>query len=85
VHPESISEDVAVTESAVGEGPFTKKGAPVTLHVKARRLPTWLGVDGAADPVPQSPVSSEESQESLALIPYAAAKLRITAFPQLKT
>lgn len=83
--PENIAQDVSVTESAVGEEPFTTKGAPVTLHVKARRLPTWLGVDGAADPVPQSPVSSDQKEESLALIPYAAAKLRITAFPQLKT
>lgn len=85
VRPESIAQDVPVTESAVGEGPFTKKGAPVTLHVKARRLPTWLGVDGAADPVPQSPVASEEAEETVALVPYAAAKLRISAFPRLKT
>ncbi|HET8635929.1 MAG TPA: beta-L-arabinofuranosidase domain-containing protein [Acidobacteriaceae bacterium] len=85
VRPESIAQDVSVTESAVGEGPFTKKGAPVTLHAKARRLPTWLGVDGAADPVPQSPVASQEAEETVALVPYAAAKLRITAFPQLKT
>lgn len=85
VDPENIAQEVSVTESAVGGKPFTAKDAPVTLHVNARRLPTWLGVDGAADPVPQSPVSSDQMEESLALIPYAAAKLRITAFPQLKT
>lgn len=82
---ENVARDVSVAESAVGEEPFTAKGAPVTLQVKARRLPTWLGVDGVADPVPQSPVSSDQPVESLALVPYAAAKLRITAFPQLKT
>lgn len=85
VSPENAAQEVSVTEAAVGEAPFTAKEASVTLHVKARRLPTWLGVDGAADPVPQSPVASDQSEESLALIPYAAAKLRITAFPQLKT
>jgi hypothetical protein len=39
--------------------------------------------DGVADPVPGSPVTSNEREETIKLIPYAAAKLRITAFPQL--
>ena len=42
--PEDAAPAVSVTEAAVGEGPFTGKGAPVQLHVKARKLPTWLGV-----------------------------------------
>lgn len=85
VDPENAAQQVTVTEAPVGDEPFTAKAPPVTLHVKARNLPSWLGVDGAADPVPQSPVSSDQAEQSLALIPYAAAKLRITAFPQLKT
>lgn len=83
--PENVGGHVAVTESAVGEGPFTAKGAPVKLHAKGRKLPAWMGVDGVADPVPQSPVSSKEPEEAVTLIPYAAAKLRITAFPRLKS
>lgn len=85
VDPENAAQQVTVTEAPVGDKPFTAKAPPVTLHAKARNLPSWLGVDGAADPVPQSPVSSDQSEQSLALIPYAAAKLRITAFPRLKT
>jgi uncharacterized protein len=65
--------------------PFSLAGAPVKLRVKARKLPSWLAVDGVADPVPQSPVLSNEPEESITLVPYAAAKLRITAFPQLKS
>lgn len=84
VQPENVAQQVSVAESPVGEEPFSARGAPVTLRAKARRLPSWLGVDGVADPVPQSPVTSDQKEESLALIPYAAAKLRITAFPQLK-
>jgi DUF1680 family protein len=75
---------IAVTETEVGEGPFTGKHAPVRLTVKARRLNGWHAEDGAADPLPQSPVASNEPEEAITLIPYAAAKLRITAFPQCK-
>ena len=62
--------------------PFLRHNPPVTLQVHARKLPAWQGDDGAANPLPQSPVASDQPQESLTLIPYAAAKLRITAFPQ---
>jgi hypothetical protein len=83
--PERIQESVTTIESAVGEGPFTRAGAPVKLRAKARKLPSWVGEDGVAAPVPQCPVKSDEPEEQITLIPYAAAKLRITAFPQLKT
>jgi uncharacterized protein len=77
--------EAPVAERLVGPSPFSLKEAPVTLRVEARRLPSWRAVDGAADPVPQSPVTSEEPQESVTLVPYAAAKLRVTAFPVLKS
>jgi hypothetical protein len=38
-----------------------------------------------ANPLPQSPVESDQAEETITLIPYAAAKLRITAFPQCKS
>ena len=75
---------VAVKEAAVGKAPFTLKNAPITLEMEARKVPAWRAVDGVADPVPQSPVSSGEPKERIMLVPYAAAKLRITAFPELK-
>ena len=71
-------------EHPVGASPFSLKGTPVKLQVNARRLLEWRAVDGVANPVPQSPVASDQPQEQLTLVPYAAAKLRITAFPQLK-
>jgi uncharacterized protein len=51
------------------------------LKAIARKLPNWQAVDGVAEPVPKSPVTSEQPQEQITLVPYAAAKLRITAFP----
>ncbi len=80
--PESA---VVVTETPVGPGPFTREHAPVRLHAKARQVQQWRADDGAANPLPQSPVASQQQEETVTLIPYAAAKLRITAFPQLKS
>lgn len=74
---------LAVQERSVGTSPFSLKDAPVEIKVSARKLPKWRAVDGVADPVPQSPVTSDQSEEQLTLVPYAAAKLRITAFPQI--
>ncbi len=76
-----------VTESTPGPHPFSAKPTPaVHIKVKARKLPAWRAEDGAANPVPTSPISldsapSTEPEETITLIPYAAAKLRISAFP----
>ena len=74
-----------VQELPVYESPFSLSEVPVKLQVKARKVPSWVAVDGVADPVPQSPVLSSEPEETITLVPYGAAKLRITAFPQLKS
>lgn len=81
----SPSHGITATETEVSNQPFSAKNVPVKLQVKGRKLPDWRAVDGVADPVPQSPVTSDQPEETVTLIPYAAAKLRITAFPQLKT
>ena len=52
--------------------------------MKARKFPAWRSEEGAANPLPVSPVSTDKPEETIPLVPYAAAKLRITAFPQLK-
>ena len=75
---------LAVEERVIGKQPFALRDAPVRIEVSARRLMAWTAVDGVAAPVPQSPVESTEIEEEIILVPYAAAKLRITSFPQLK-
>jgi DUF1680 family protein len=71
------------TEKPLGARPFSPQGAPVEVRVKARKLPQWKLENGSAAPVPQSPVSSSAPLETVTLIPYGSAKLRITAFPAL--
>jgi len=74
-------ESFEVTELPVGHQPFSVDEAPVEIKVKARRLPEWQIVDDSAGPLPNSPVTSKQPVEIISLIPYGAAKLRITAFP----
>ena len=75
----------AVFESRPLSGnPFRSENAPVAIRVRGRRLPDWKLKDNAAAPPPVSPVGSTEALEELLLIPYGAAKLRITEFPILR-
>jgi hypothetical protein len=70
--------------SEVSAPPFTRHSPGLTLEVDAKKLASWRAVDGVADPVPQSPVAPDTASEKITLVPYAAAKLRITSFPTLK-
>jgi len=79
-----IERSIEVVSKSVGEYPFTAAGTPVELRVKARRVPEWKVEQNSAGAPPQSPVTSREPIETVTLIPYGAAKLRITAFPQIK-
>lgn len=79
----NFEQAVRVIEKPVGDLPFTAAGAPVEIRLKARRVPQWSLDNNSAAPPPPSPVSTREPLETVTLIPYGAAKLRITAFPQI--
>lgn len=84
VNADKPSDSITVTERPLGQSPFTRNRAPVQMTVKAHRIDNWRAEDGAADPLPESPVTSRNPEQTLTLIPYAAAKLRVTAFPEYK-
>ncbi|MBW8748689.1 MAG: glycoside hydrolase family 127 protein [Acidobacteria bacterium] len=84
VDPAAQSQKIAVTEHPLGDRPFAAEGTPTQLQVKAKLLPSWMANEGTAGVVPESPVESAEKEGTISLIPYAAAKLRITSFPRLK-
>ncbi len=60
-----------------------EQSPPVVLLAKGRRLTQWGLKDNSADDPPVSPASSDQPQESLELVPYGCARLRITEFPVL--
>ena len=81
VDPQNPNPPFTVTELPVGDQPFSLEGAPVVISAPARRLPGWQMEDDSAGPLPVSPVTSKQKRETITLVPYGAAKLRITAFP----
>jgi hypothetical protein len=83
IDPFAVPQKIKVSESALTDKPFTAEGNPVQLHVNARLLPSWTASEGVAGTLPESPVETSEHDETITLVPYAAAKLRITSFPWL--
>jgi hypothetical protein len=79
-----VSGSWQVSEKPIAAQPFDAAGAPIEITAKARRLPQWTLVDDSPGPIPVSPVTSKRPEESISLVPYGAAKLRITAFPVLQ-
>jgi hypothetical protein len=73
-----------VDERPVGDVPFSPTSPAVAIHVTGRKVPEWQLEEGSAGTLPQSPVMSTEPDEALTLVPYGAARLRVTVFPRIE-
>jgi uncharacterized protein len=58
-----------------------REDAPMILKVKAKLVPEWGMIGGDAAPVPVSPVSTNQPETMVELIPYGCSRLRIAEFP----
>jgi DUF1680 family protein len=83
VDPKNAATAFTVKERPLAKQPYTATDAPVEITVKARRVPQWTMVDDSPGPLPVSPVTSRRPEETVTLVPYGAARLRVTAFPYL--
>jgi len=87
----NLAASFEVKEAPIGRQPFQSANPPVMLIAKGRRLPQWMIVNDSAAPPPKSPVIMKVNNDpmkrpqnySVTLIPYGAARLRITSFPVL--
>lgn len=57
---------------------------PIILKARGKRIPAWVIVDNSAGPTPHSPVETMETTESVELIPYGSARLRVSEIPVIK-
>lgn len=74
----------AEVKDQISLNPWNLKNAPITVKIKANRLPNWQLERGSAGklPAPSSPARTVEKQEEeLILIPYGCSTLRISEFP----
>ncbi|MBN1284213.1 MAG: glycoside hydrolase family 127 protein [Anaerolineae bacterium] len=71
--------------ASLPDQPWDGEEAPVWLTAEARRVPGWVVEQNVARNLPQSPVEEGNAPEPVTLIPYGAAKLRISVFPWRKT
>ena len=62
--------------------PWTSTNAPIVLKATGKRISAWkLQNECFVGELQQSPISSDEPEEEITLIPLGCARLRISSFP----
>ncbi|MDQ2730911.1 MAG: glycoside hydrolase family 127 protein [Armatimonadota bacterium] len=80
----SASIKVVQKAGAMAAQPFTPEGSPISLIAQGKKIPQWGQEDnGLVEEIQTGPIRSAEPTEPITLIPMGAARLRISAFPQI--
>ncbi|MHB0857581.1 MAG: beta-L-arabinofuranosidase domain-containing protein [Anaerolineae bacterium] len=83
--PTRPEEAFQVEQRQVARQPFDSANPPIVLKARARALPDWQLERNSAGAQPPSPVTSDEPPVEVELIPYGAAKLRVSLLPYIDT
>ena len=61
--------------------PWNVQNAPLSLKIKAKKIPHWKLYNEMAGPIPYSITYVSTEEEEITLIPYGCTTLRISEFP----
>ena len=70
-----------IWSSDSGKYTIWTQDAPVIIKARGMKIPEWTMKNNCADVPPLSPVKPEGDVETITLVPYGCARLRITEFP----
>lgn len=87
IDKDNPDESIQINKKSMPENPFEAAVTPVTLTLKAKKIPTWSYAFNeriATDP-PYGPLESSEKIEQVTLIPYGSGTLRATVLPVIGT
>ncbi|MEQ4208723.1 beta-L-arabinofuranosidase domain-containing protein [Actinopolymorpha sp. B9G3] len=79
--PADPEKSLTVRRQAGVGPPFSPEGVRLAVHATGRRLANWRVEHGAAGSPPPSPVDTKSGAEQVVLVPYGAARLRVTELP----
>ncbi len=80
-HPEDSFELKRLSWPA-DDFPFTLDAVPLEMKVRGRVIPNWtLDQHGLCAVLQDSPVKSDQPEQTVTFVPMGAARLRISAFP----
>ena len=70
------------SDAPLAAQPFTPETAPIKLEATGRRILSWQAdSNNVIGKLPPSPVTSDQPEEKITLIPMGAARLRLSMFP----
>jgi hypothetical protein len=83
--PSNAAKGIETVARKWTESPINPLGRfALTLRARAKKIPNWTtDSDGVIRALQQSPIRSDQPEETVELIPMGAARLRITVFPTI--
>jgi hypothetical protein len=79
---ENPAASLEVTEKGISaEQPWTVEAAPIEIRAKAKRIPGWKLENETVEELRPSPIASDETTETIRMIPLGCARLRMSCLP----